>query len=169
LGQCIESLKNLNYPKEKYEIIIADSNSTDNTFEVAKNLGAIAIHNTGGTVCSGRNIGFKTARGEVIAFSDSDCVMDKDWIKNSIKYFEDEKIAAVGGPNLTPEKESSFGRAVGFVFNQALFTAGSVYARILKKTKEVESLPGCNIIFRRTALEKVLPWTKASLKPRITL
>ncbi len=157
LGQCIKSLKNLNYPKEKYEIIIADSNSTDNTFEVAKNLGAIAVHNTGGTVCSGRNIGFKTARGEIVAFSDSDCVMDRDWIKNSIKYFEDEKIAAVGGPNLTPAEEGAFGKAVGFVFNQALFTAGSVYARILKKTKEVKSLPGCNIIFRRKALEKVLP------------
>ena len=155
--RCLESLKKLNYPKEKYEIVIADSNSTDKTAEIAKSRGVIVVPNKGGTVCSGRNFGFKISRGDFIAFSDADCVMDKDWIKNSIKYFRDSSVGGVGGPNITPDDETAFGKAVGFVFNQAIFSAGSIHGRILNKIREVKSIPGCNMIFKREALQKVMP------------
>lgn len=157
IGRCLESLLKLNHPKEKYEIIIADSNSTDKTAEIAKSHGVAVVPNVGGTVCSGRNAGFKIAKGEIIAFSDSDCVMDKDWIKNSLKYFKDPAIGGVGGPNLAPDDETEFGKAVSFIFNRAIFSAGSINARVLKRRKEVKSIPGCNMIFKREALQKVLP------------
>ncbi len=157
IGQCLESLKNLNYPKDKYEVILADSESDDQTSSIAKKYGVIFISTPKRSVCAGRNEGFKIAKGDIVAFSDADCVMDKDWIKNSLKYFEDQKVGAVGGPNLSPADDTSFAKAVSFVFNQALFSAGSVHGRILKNTKVVASLPGCNIILRRGALNKVMP------------
>lgn len=157
IGKCIEGLKNLDYPKDRYEIIIADSQSSDQTPSIAKNAGVIYISTPKLSVCAGRNAGFKIARGEIIAFSDADCIADKNWIKNSIKYFDDPKVGGVGGPNITPPDESNFAKAVGFVFNQAIFSAGSIYGRILNYKKEVISIPGCNMIFRREALQKVFP------------
>lgn len=157
IGQCLESLKNLNYPKDKYEVIIADSESSDNTPSIVKKYGVILVSTTKRSVCAGRNEGFKAARGEIVAFSDADCLMDKDWIKNSIKYFQDTAIGGVGGPNITPANDTAFAKAVGFIFDQAIFSAGSVHGRILNKIKEVKSIPGCNVIYRQKALAKVFP------------
>lgn len=164
IGQCLESLNNINYPRDKYEIIISDSESTDNTPEIVKKYGAVLVSTQKRSVVAGRNEGFKIARGEIVAFSDADCVMDKDWIKNSLKYFADPKIGAVGGPNITPNNDKPFARAVGFVFNQPLFCAGSVYGRILNKAKEVQSIPGCNVIYRREVLDKVMPMDETLLE-----
>lgn len=157
IGRCLEGLKGLDYPKEKYEVIISDSNSLDDTQQVCKKYEAIYISTPKRTICAGRDEGFKMSRGEIVAFSDADCLMDKDWLKNSLKYFKDPKVGGVGGINITPDEETAFCRAIGFVFNQAIFSAGSIYGRILKKVKEVKSIPGCNAIYRKKVLDKVLP------------
>lgn len=155
--RSLTSLNNLNYPKDKYEVIISDSDSTDKTRTLAISLGAKVIIAAGMSVCAGRNSGFKVAKGEIIAFSDADCVMDKDWLLNSLKYFQDEKVACVGGPSLIPDDETAFGKACGFIFSYRLFTGGSTYGLNLKQVKEVRHNPGCNAIYRRSALEKVMP------------
>ena len=157
IGRCLESLKGLGYPKEKYEVIISDSNSLDNTQLVVKKYGAIYISTPKKTICAGRDEGFKIARGEIVAFSDADCVMDENWLKNSLKYFKEPAVAGVGGINITPAEETAFGKALSFVLNQAIFSAGSIYGRILKEVKEVKSIPGCNAIYRKKVLDKVLP------------
>lgn len=157
LPQCLHSLNRLNYPKDKYEIIIADSDSKDKTREIAASLGAKVIIASGESVCAGRNSGFKIAKGEIVAFSDADCLMDKDWLSNAIKYFNDDKVCCVGGPSLIPEDETAFGRACGFIFSYSLFTGGSTYGRSFHEVREVKHNAGCNAIYRRDALEKIMP------------
>ena len=164
IGQCLEGLNNLNYPKDKYEIIISDSESTDDTRAIVKKYGAIFVSTPKRSVCAGRNEGFRAAKGEIIAFSDADCVMDKNWIINCLKYFENPAIGAVGGPNITPADDTAFAKAVGFVFDQAIFSAGSIHGRILNKTKEVKSIPGCNVIYKREAMDKVMPMDESLLE-----
>src|SRR3989344_312125 len=117
IGQCLKSLKNLNYPKDKYEVIVSDSESSDDTLSIAQEYDTIAVSTPKRSVCAGRNEGFKAAKGEIIAFSDADCVMDKDWIKNSIKYFDDPAIGGGGGINITPPDEPAFANAAAFVFD----------------------------------------------------
>ncbi|MDP2277377.1 MAG: glycosyltransferase family 2 protein, partial [Nitrospirota bacterium] len=157
LKNCLGSILNLDYPKDRIEVIIADGMSTDNTADVANQYGAKVVLNEKRMVSPGRNLAFKHASGDIIAFTDADCIVDKNWIRNSLRYFEDTKVACVGGPNLTPPDEEDFGKAVGFVFNQKLFAAGSIHARELKEIKEVRSIPGCNAVYRKGALEKVMP------------
>ena len=157
LTPCLKSLNQLNYPKDKYEIIISDSDSTDKTREIAVSLGAKVVTAGGPSVCAGRNSGFAQAKGEIIAFSDADCIMDKDWLINAVKYFKDEKVACVGGVSLIPDDETAFGKACGFIFSYSLFTGGSIYGRHFQEVREVEHNPGCNAIYRRSSLEKVMP------------
>src|SRR6187549_1214219 len=88
LRGCIRSLHQLDYPKDKIEIIIVDGLSTDNTARVAIEMGAKVISNVKQTVSPGRNIGFENAKGDLIAFTDADCIVDKNWLASSVKYFE---------------------------------------------------------------------------------
>ena len=170
IRSCISSLNQLDYPKEKIEIIIVDGLSTDNTRDVAGEMGATVINNVKQTVSPGRNIGFDLAKGDLIAFTDADCVVEKDWLSNSIKYFENDlTVACVGGPNFTPADESDFGKAVGFVFDQPVFAAGSIHARELNEVKEVSSIPGCNAIYRQSILAKVMPLDESMLTGDDTL
>ncbi|TAN63044.1 glycosyltransferase [bacterium] len=157
LPRCLESLANLNYPKDKYEVIISDSDSDDRTREIASYFGVQVVNACGPSVCSARNSGFIYAKGEIIAFSDADCVMDKDWILNAVKYFNDQTVCCVGGPSLVPEDETPFGKACGFIFSHRLFTGGSTYGLNFSQVREVVHNPGCNAIYRRLALRRVMP------------
>lgn len=158
IKRCLDSLQRLNYPESRYEIIIADGVSTDETRKVAQDYNANIVNNPKQTVSPGRNLGFSEARGEFIAFSDVDCVMDKDWLVNSLKYFKDENVAAVGGPSHIPEEEDALGKAIGFLFDMASKFAGSVHKSYQKKVEEVEDIPGCNAIYRKKILEEVMPF-----------
>jgi cellulose synthase/poly-beta-1,6-N-acetylglucosamine synthase-like glycosyltransferase len=157
LGNCLRSIAGLDYPRDRIEVIVADGLSVDATPHIAAAHGAIVIENPKQTVSPGRNIAYAIARGDLIAFTDADCVVDRKWLINSLKYFTDAEVGCVGGPNLTPPDEGSFGRAVGFVFGRRLFSAGSVHARELPRVTEARSIPGCNALYRRDALEKVMP------------
>ena len=169
LQNCLSSLQALDYPKEKLEIIVVDGLSTDHTVDVARDMGAVVLRNEKQTVSPGRNLGFANASGDLIAFTDADCMVDKQWLASSIKYFEKDNVACVGGPNLTPGDESDFGKAVGFVFDQPIFAAGSIHARELKEMKEVSSIPGCNAIYRQEVLAKVMPLDESMLTGDDTL
>ena len=82
LKNCIESLKALDYPPEHYEIIVVDNNSTDNTAAIATSLGVTCIgEKQFQSSYAARNAGIKAATGEFIAFTDSDCIADKGWLK----------------------------------------------------------------------------------------
>lgn len=157
LPACLNSLNNLHYPKDKYEVIISDSDSKDKTREIAASLGARVVIANGESVCAGRNSGFREARGDIVAFSDADCVMDRDWLFNAVKYFKEEGVCCVGGPSLVPDDETPFGKACGFIFSYSLFTGGSPYGRNFDRVREVSHNAGCNAIYKRDALEKVMP------------
>ena len=98
---CLASIQNLDYPKDRYEVIIVDGHSTDDTVEIAEKYGCKVVYEDVGTRGDGCNIGVKNAKGEYIAFTDADCVAQKDWLKNLIKQFTMKKIASAGDPNIT--------------------------------------------------------------------
>ncbi len=156
LENCLKSLSELDYPKDKVEVIIADGLSTDRTREIAESYGAKIITNPGIRVVSGRNIGFEAAQGELIAFSDADCVMDKDWLKNSIKYFANETVAGLGGPNLIPQDAPAFSKAVSMLFDYAFSFGGGAPTRVYDKVIESRA-HSSNAIYRASVLRRVMP------------
>lgn len=95
---CIKKLLNQTYPKDKYEIIIVDNNSTDNTPNIIKKYPVkLLFERKIQSSYASRNKGLKEAKGEIIAFTDSDCQPKEDWLKNGIYSLLQNNADMVGG------------------------------------------------------------------------
>lgn len=103
LRKTIESLLEQSYPMDKYEIIIVDDGSTDGTGEWIRiqqercicNVRYFFQKNRG--PAAARNLGIKHARGETIAFIDSDCIASRTWLEEITKGYDNDRIAGIGG------------------------------------------------------------------------
>lgn len=163
LPACLASLKHQDYPSNLFEVIIADGLSTDNTVDVALQYGAKVVSNELQTVAPGRNVGYSISGGEIVVFSDDDCVMDGRWLRNSVKYFQDASIGGITGPTMTPEAEKPFGKAVGLVFSWLSEANISAHSDKCDRVIEVADIPGCNAFYKREILEKVMPFDESLL------
>lgn len=99
LRNCLSSLHALAYPQDRLQVVVVDDGSSDDTPEVAQQLGATLIHSgaVGGGPALARNRGAEVARGEIIAFIDSDCTAAENWLLELLPAFSDPEVAAVGG------------------------------------------------------------------------
>jgi len=156
LERCLESIHNLDYPKDEVEVIIVDGHSTDGTVEIAKKYRCRVVYEDVGTIGGARNIGVEHSRGDyiVIVFTDADCVADRDWLKNLIREFKDESVASVGGPNITPRDDTEFAKRVGVVL-EFLSKPGPRYVFSADKIVEIHHNPTCNSAYRKAILQEV--------------
>jgi glycosyltransferase involved in cell wall biosynthesis len=89
----LRRIRNQEYPKSKYEIIIADGGSSDNTVAVAKKFGCKVVLNKLKTGEAGKAAGLKVAKNEIIALIDSDNYLpDKSWLTRMVEPFADKEI-----------------------------------------------------------------------------
>lgn len=98
ISKTLESLENQNYPKNRYEIIVVDNGSTDNTRQIAKQFGARVVKENKKGVQHARQAGFMAARGDYIASTDADNILPKKWILTlSSELLAHKNVVAVGG------------------------------------------------------------------------
>ena len=85
LRSCLDALTNQSYPKELYEIITVDSNSTENIKQVVDRYRQVVFTSeTEHGSYAARNKGISLAKGEILAFTDSDCIPASDWIEKGV-------------------------------------------------------------------------------------
>ena len=145
LDECLRSLSTLNYPN--YEVIVVDDGSTDNTPEILARFPRVrAVHERHHGLSVARNTGLECATGEVIAYTDSDCIVEPDWLTHLVHQLTMSGAAAVGGPNLTPED--------GWLA-ACIASAPGQPTHVLVSDQIAEHIPGCNMAFRREALEAI--------------
>ncbi|MBI5417120.1 glycosyltransferase family 2 protein [Candidatus Poribacteria bacterium] len=96
LENCLNNIFMQNYTD--YEVIVVDDYSKDNSKEISLkfNCKLIELDKNKGAAAA-RNRGVKEAKGEIICFTDSDCLVPKDWLNKIVKHFEDKDVGAVGG------------------------------------------------------------------------
>jgi glycosyltransferase involved in cell wall biosynthesis len=146
LDRCLASLAALNYPD--YEVILVNDGSRDRTLEIAKRYPFCQILNqTNKGLGVARNVGAATATGEIVAYTDSDCVADPDWLTYLVAKMESGGLDACGGPNLPPPENGLVAAAV------ALAPGGPTH--VLLSDEVAEHIAGCNMAFRRQALEEL--------------
>ncbi|GAH56283.1 unnamed protein product [marine sediment metagenome] len=97
IKECLSSFTNQSMSRNKYEIIVVDDGSTDRTCEIAKKykVNIISQKNSGPAVA--RNRGAQEARGNILIFTDSDCIADKFFIENMVSPFSDSEVVGVQG------------------------------------------------------------------------
>ncbi len=99
IGKCISSLLEQTYPKDRYEVIIVDNGSIDGTVEIIRNYTVkLFIENNIKSSYAARNKGILESKGEIIAFTDSDCIPDVDWIRKGVlRLVQDPECGLLGG------------------------------------------------------------------------
>jgi len=106
IKDCIESLLNQDY-KDKYEVIVVDDGSTDDTAQIMAKYPTVKfIKQSNAGPAAARNRGASEANGEIILFTDSDCVPERDWIRMMLEPFHENKdVVGVKGIYRTKQRE----------------------------------------------------------------
>ena len=146
LAACLDSLSKLNYPD--YEVILVDDGSTDDTAYIAAQFPRVRyIHQSNCGLSHARNAGAVAAKGEVFAYTDSDCMADVDWLYYLIRTLVSDEYAGVGGPNVTPPAQNWVQACVA--------AAPGGPSHVLLTDTIAEHIPGCNMAFYRWAFENI--------------
>ena len=160
LSHCLHALDRVDYPN--YEIVFVDDGSTDNSQEVVAaweqsrekrreqgvklpDFQNIRQQNMG--LSYARNAGAASATGEVIAYTDSDCMADPDWLYYLVGTLLSGDYAGVGGPNVSPPAQDWIQACVA--------AAPGGPSHVLLTDVVAEHIPGCNMAFHRWAFDQV--------------
>ena len=97
IRECLNSISKANYLKNKLEIIVIDDGSTDNTRKILNNynIKLIKLQHLGKSAAL--NLGVMKAKYDFILTLDADTTIDKNFIKNIVKPFEDKNVGATNG------------------------------------------------------------------------
>jgi poly-beta-1,6-N-acetyl-D-glucosamine synthase len=129
----LNSIAGQDYPKNSFEVIIVDDNSTDKTFEIASGFkgieNIIVINNNGNGKKQAIRSGINASSGILIITTDADCTMGKKWIKTIAAFYEMHKPGMIICPVQIEPKTGFFGKfqELEFLSLQGI-TAGSALA-----------------------------------------
>lgn len=150
MNACLESLEALAYPKERVDTIVVDDGSTDGTASLCEKRRCRVLRTCGVGPSRARNLGIQAARGELVAFTDADCVVRSDWLTELVGVCLEEEAASVGGDQDLHPLEGSFGREVQAFLSAMGFFGGYTKSRGI--VRPVLHNPTCNVLYRREAL-----------------
>ena len=157
----VRSLLELDYPDDRYEIIMADGGSTDRTLEILEGVDAQrrirVLKNPGRTAPAALNVAIAEAKGEIVTRVDAHSRVAPDYLRRIVAVMEETGESVVGGPVLM-EADTPFRRALV----EALVSpigVGSVPYRTLRERKHVETIQTGS--FRREVLDRVGPFDES--------
>jgi GT2 family glycosyltransferase len=145
IRDCLEGLLRLEYPN--FEVIVVNDGSSDRTAAIAHEYGFRVITTENRGLSAARNTGWQAASGEIVAFIDDDAYPDPHWLRYLAATLLQTDFVGVGGPNIPPPGDGPIAECV------ANAPGGPVH--VLLTDREAEHIPGCNMAFRRSALEAV--------------
>lgn len=106
LKACLQSIEEANAANINYEILVIDNGSDDDTVSIAEQY-QTTIHIVPDITVAGlRNFGADKATGEVLAFIDADCTVEKDWFESLVPYISDDSIKIFGSPPGIPKQST---------------------------------------------------------------
>lgn len=141
IGKCLQSLNS--QIEKPDEIIIVDNNCSDKTVEICKAFPVKIVKEEIQGITPARNRGFNEAKGDIIARTDADTMLPKDWILKIKKDFTNKKIDALTGPLLfydLPIKSSIYTK---------------VYMATMRTLNRYNILNGPNLAISKKMWEKV--------------
>lgn len=169
--RCLETLA-AQQTSARYEVIVVDDGSSDETSEVGRRAGATVIrHETNRGLAASRNAGVRRAGAEIVAFLDDDCEADPRWLDKLLAAYSPDAVG-VGGearPLVDPgyfggflernnplaPLEIELSQSNALHYRLWLYMRAQVALEPRSGRRPVNSLVGANMSFRRDALEAV--------------
>jgi O-antigen biosynthesis protein len=146
IRQCLQSLRQLDYPN--FEVIVVDDGSRDATPQIAAEFPEFRlIRQPNRGLSTARNVGARASLGELVAYTDSDCVVDPHWLTFMVRALTEEALDGCGGPNYAPHED-------GWIAGCVAASPGAP-CHVLIGDDRAEHLAGCNMVFRKAAFEDV--------------
>jgi len=96
LDACLDAISLIDYPKDKLEAILVDNGSTDTTIKIVQKYDVKVFVQPKINISALRNFGAGKAKGDILAFVDSDCLVAVDWLNNALVHFQRKDVGAVG-------------------------------------------------------------------------
>ena len=173
IGRCLRSLLDLNYPKDKMEVIIVDGDSVDNTCKICSEFSSkypeifkIVNEKESKGKPAALNTALQYATGEIVGVFDADSVPEKDALTKVASYLSDPKITAVQGTTTSlNERKNILTRVVSMeerAWYQALLSGR-------EKLKLFVPLNGSCQFIRRNILQELGGWNEACLTEDVEL
>jgi GT2 family glycosyltransferase/DNA-binding beta-propeller fold protein YncE len=143
LEDNLRSLEALTYPD--YEIILVNDGSRDKTTEIVERFARVRVIDTPNAgLSAARNVGLAEATGDIVAYTDADTRVDRDWLTFLVQPFLNSDVVGSGGPNIVPPDDPPMA--------QCIARAPGGPTHVLLDDRTAEHVPGCNMAFRRDAL-----------------
>jgi glycosyltransferase involved in cell wall biosynthesis len=140
IGTCLESLTRLAFARDRFEVLVVDNGSRDRTLAIVdsfKNrLNLKVLQQVGVRISALRNLGARTAVGDIVAFLDADCLAPADWLDRIFALAPADGAGVLGAHYLLPQDSSWVGRT-WHRYQEA------------PKSGEVSHIPAGDLIMRR--------------------
>lgn len=151
IEQCLEAV--FAQSLQPYEVIVVDGHSTDGTVEKAQRFPVKIFYQEYGAAGAARQIGVEKAEGEYLAFIDSDCIPDKNWLKTLTSEFEDDIVAVGGG--MKNIGTGLWNNSINLSLSNFLGNANQLQAAIFREKRLVKELGLFNSIYRKKYILEV--------------
>ena len=150
LEKAVDSLKRLDYPRDFLEIILVEEGDEPQPLE---DVNYVFLPRRDLGLGYARNTGVRNARGEIIAFTDDDCIVDPAWLKEMLVGFKDPAVAGVAGSTFAQE-----GSLIGICEDILGFPGGGHkrYHSCGGEIIETQLLSTCNCAYRREVFDRIL-------------
>jgi len=135
------------------EVLVVDGHSLDGTVDLARAHGARVFFEEFGTRAGACEVGVRNAVGELVAFTDADCVPAPDWLETLASNLQDG-VVGVGG-RIVSEGDTFWQQAVDAALDTILGSANSVQGRMFRAKRFVSSISGSNSLYRRRDVVEV--------------
>ena len=175
IDALLSSLLALDYPADRHEILIVDNKSTDDTRERIQRYPVTLLEETEiQSSYAARNRGIEAAKGEILAFTDADCVVEPTWLKRLLADHEDSRWGGFVGSrkayppaNLIERYCAHEGMFDLSRLQKPLFQADSIGERLCSRVPVLDyrshillpadliSPPTANVAYRRIVFEKI--------------
>ncbi|MDK2970409.1 MAG: hypothetical protein PWP23_164 [Candidatus Sumerlaeota bacterium] len=149
VAACLESILRQRVEGFTFEVIAIDNGSTDGTREALEDFPVRVVDCARRGPAAARNEGIKAARGGIVAMTDSDCVVSRNWLVQLVEPFRDERVLLSGGRIRAFDVETGpalFSEVYGVINQRKLFLARDEFPPYFATA---------NAAFRREALAAV--------------
>jgi glycosyltransferase involved in cell wall biosynthesis len=97
LAESLATWLRVDYPPDRREVIVVDNGSTDRTAEIVRRAPVRYLFEPRRGTARARNLGIEASSGEIVAFTDADCLVSDRWLRALVAGFEGDDVGGVAG------------------------------------------------------------------------